>query len=92
MLEASFRKIHRTFGIYLVGFLALQAVTGLFISLGALASTSRDTWWFWLVAGLHHDWNPLGSAYRVLLGVFTLAQGMGGVIIYRMIKARERKS
>jgi hypothetical protein len=92
MLETSFRKIHRTFGIYLVGFLALQAVTGLFISLGTLASTPGDTWWFWLIAGLHHDWNPLGSAYRVLLGVFTLAQGVGGVIIYRMIKAREGKS
>jgi RsiW-degrading membrane proteinase PrsW (M82 family) len=92
MLEASFRKIHRTFGIYLVGFLALQAFTGLLIALGTLASTSRDTWWFWLAAGLHHDWNPVGSIYRVLLGIFTLAQAMGGVVIYRLIRARERKS
>ena len=92
MLETSFRKIHRSFGIYLVGFLALQAVTGLFISLGTLASTPQDTWWFWLMAGPHHDWNPLGSVYRVLLGVSTLAQGVGGVIIYRMIRAREGKS
>ena len=32
MLEANIRKIHRTVGIYLVGFLALQAITGLFIT------------------------------------------------------------
>jgi hypothetical protein len=34
MLEAKIRKMHRTVGVYLVGFLILQAITGLFISLG----------------------------------------------------------
>lgn len=92
MLEASFRKIHRTFGIYLVGFLALQAITGLFIALGTLGGADRDAWWFWLLAGLHHDWNPLGSIYRVVLGVFTVAQGLGGVMIYLMMRARQGKS
>jgi hypothetical protein len=90
MLEEGFRKIHRTVGIYLAGFLALQALTGLFISLGTMASTSRDTWWFWLAAGMHHDWNPLGNLYRIILAVVTLAQGAGGVLIYLMIRARQR--
>jgi RsiW-degrading membrane proteinase PrsW (M82 family) len=92
MVEAGLRKIHRTFGIYLVGFLGLQAITGLFIALGTLASTPSDTWWFALAAAIHHEWNPIGSVYRVILAVFTAAQGIGGVIIYLLIRARQRKS
>ncbi len=92
MLEASLRKIHRTFGIYLVGFLGLQALTGLLIALGTLSDASRDSLWFSLVAGIHYDWNPVGSVYRVLLAVFTLGQGLGGVAIYFLIRARQGKS
>ncbi len=88
MLEANLRKIHRTAGIYLVGFLAVQALTGLFIALGNLQNAPRDSLWFAFMAGLHHNWDPIGSAYRVLLGVATALQGLGGILIYRLIRAR----
>jgi hypothetical protein len=91
MLEATFRKIHRTFGLYLAGFWALQAVTGLLLALGTL-SGARNAWWFAVMGGLHHDWNPVGSAYRVLLAVFTLGQAAGGIVIYLLIRARQRQS
>ncbi len=92
MVEATFRRIHRTVGIYLVWFLAVQAITGLFIALGTLSGASRDALWFAVVAGIHHDWNPIGSAYRVLLAVFLVGQGLGGAIIYYLMRARSRKS
>jgi hypothetical protein len=92
MLEATLRKIHRTFGIYLVWFLGLQALTGLFLALAALSGASRDSLWFSLVSGIHFDWNPVGSAYRVLLAVFTLGQGLGGAAIYFLMRARQGKS
>jgi len=92
MLEAQARKIHRSLGIYLVGFLALQAVTGLFISLGTLMDTPRETFWFAAVAWIHHQWNPVGSVYRILLGALAAAQGLGGLIIYMLMRARQPKS
>jgi hypothetical protein len=88
MLEAKVRKIHRTVGIYLVGFLALQLVTGLFISLGTLMDTPRDTFWFAAMAWIHHEWNPVGSVYRILLGALAIAQALGGVVIYLLMRAR----
>ncbi len=91
MLEATFRRIHRTFGMYLVGFLALQAVTGLFLALGTLSET-MNTWWFALMGTIHHGWHTIGSAYRVLLAVLTLGQAAGGVIIYLLMRARQKKS
>jgi hypothetical protein len=89
MLEAKVRKIHRTVGIYLVGFLALQLVTGLFIALGTLYDSPRDTFGFAAMAWIHHQWNPVGSVYRILLGVMGVAQGLGGVAIYRLMRARQ---
>jgi hypothetical protein len=91
MLETELRKIHRTVGIYLVAFLALQALSGLFIALGTLTGVPRETLWFAIVAGFHHDWNPVGSAYRILLGAMVVGQGLGGVLIYLMIRARAPK-
>jgi hypothetical protein len=91
MLEPELRKIHRTVGIYLVAFLALQALSGFFIALGTLIDVPRDTLWFAIVAGIHHDWNPVGSVYRILLGAAVVGQGLGGVLIYFMIRARAPK-
>jgi hypothetical protein len=88
MWEASIRKIHRTAGIYLVGFLAIQALTGLFISLDTLVGTSGDSFWFRASAWIHHGWNPVGSAYRILLGAMTIGQGLGGLAIYLLMRAR----
>jgi hypothetical protein len=91
MLEANVRKIHRTVGIYLVGFLALQLASGLFISLDTLMGTPGDSMWLGVMAWIHHGWNPVGSVYRILLGALALAQGLGGVIIYLLIRARLTK-
>jgi hypothetical protein len=91
MWETELRKIHRTVGIYLVAFLALQALSGLFIALGTLTGVPRDTLWFAMMAGFHHDWNPVGSVYRILLGAAVVGQGLGGALIYKMIKARTPK-
>jgi hypothetical protein len=88
MLEATVRKIHRTIGIYLVGFLAVQAITGLFIALGTLEGAPRDSLWLALMGGIHRDWNPIGGAYRILPATATVAQGIGGIIIYRLSRAR----
>jgi hypothetical protein len=91
MLEAKLRQIHRTVGIYLVGFLALQALTGLLMALGTLMGTGNALW-YTIMQAIHYDWNPLGSAYRVLLGVMTVGQGLGGLCIYLLIRARLAKT
>jgi len=92
MLEAKVRKIHRTVGIYLVGFLTLQLVSGLFISLVTLREAPRDSIWFAVMAWIHYGWNPLGSVYRALLGALAIAQGLGGLVIYLLIRPRLTKS
>jgi hypothetical protein len=92
MLETNIRKIHRTVGIYLVGFLALQALTGLLIALGTLMGTPRESFWFTVMAWIHHEWNPVGSAYRILLGALATGQGLGGLAIYLLMRSRLKKS
>lgn len=92
MLEAQLRKIHRGVGIFLAGFLAVQAFTGLFIALGTLQGAPRESLWFALMAGIHHDWDPLGSAFRMLLGAVTLGQVLGGVMLYRLVRARMKQT
>ena len=91
MLEPGVRKVHRSVGIYLVAFLAIQALTGLLISMETLSGSDRTGLWSALVAGIHHDWNPVGSVFRIILGVFTALQGITGVIIFMLMRARTRK-
>ncbi len=90
MQEAAVRKFHRKNGIILVWFLALQAITGLLLSLGVLAGTPDSSVWFKIMATIHHEWNPIGSIYRILLALVTALQGITGIIIYSMIRARSR--
>lgn len=92
MLEADIRRIHRTVGIYLVGFLALQAITGLLISLWTLTDAPRDGFWVTVMAWIHHEWNPVGSVYRILLGALAAGQGVGGLLIYLLMRSRLHKS
>lgn len=92
MQEVEVRKIHRTLGIIIVWFLAIQVLTGLLIALGALMGTPDEASWLSSVKAVHWDWNPLGSILRLVLGLATLAQGIGGIIIYRMIQARMAKA
>lgn len=92
MLEANFRKIHRTVGIYLAGFLVLQTLTGLFISLWTLTGAPGNDFWFRAMAWIHHGWNPMGNVYRILLGALATAQVLGGLTIYLLMRSRLRKS
>ena len=91
MSEAGWRKFHRNNGIILVWFLALQAVTGLLLTLGDLGAAEASGW-FKTMAVIHHEWNPLGSYYRILLALATAAQGLTGVIIYSLIRKRMKKA
>ncbi|MCK9376766.1 MAG: hypothetical protein M0P73_11515 [Syntrophobacterales bacterium] len=91
MLEANVRKIHRTMGVYLVGFLALQVITGLFVAWGTLMDTPGARFWFAAAAWIHHEWNPVGSVFRIVLGVLTIGQGLGGLAIYLLMRARQNK-
>jgi len=45
-----------------------------------------------ILSTLHFGWNPLGGIYRVLLGLATLAQGISGIVIFLLIRARTRKA
>lgn len=91
MLEAKIRQLHRVGGIYLVAFLALQVVSGLLIAWGTLMDSPRDTFWFAAMDSIHHNWNPVGSVYRIILGVLTTGQALGGVFIYLLMRARLNK-
>jgi uncharacterized iron-regulated membrane protein len=91
MLEAKVRKVHRTVGIYLAGFLALQAITGLFIALWTLTGVPGDGFWFRVMTWIHHQWNPVGSVYRILLGALVTGQGLGGLAIYLLMRSRQNK-
>ncbi len=92
MQEGGLRKLHRSSGIILVWFLAIQAVTGLLLSLGWLLGTPDSSPWFSLMATLHHEWNPVGSIYRILLALLTAWQGITGIIIFSLIRARTRQA
>ncbi|MFA5112099.1 MAG: hypothetical protein WC443_11875 [Desulfobaccales bacterium] len=91
MLEAKVRKMHRTMGVYLLGFLALQVITGLFIAWGTLLDNPGNSFWFAAAAWIHHDWNPVGSVFRIILAALTIGQGLGGLAIYLLMRARQQK-
>ncbi len=91
MTELELRKFHRCWGIYLVAFLALQAVSGLALSIGDLVRASQSDF-LALLGVLHHGWNPLGSLYRILLSLATAVQGISGIILFVFILSRHRQS
>ena len=90
MKEVSVRKFHRSLGIMVVWFLAGQALSGLILSVGDLTPGNSPAALASLMGILHTGWNPLGSVYRTLLALGTLAQGISGIIIYFLIRARTR--
>ena len=87
MKEASVRKSHRTIGMILVWFLGVQALTGLLLALGTL--TSFRGWGGWGI--IHYGWDPLGSVYRIILAITTLGQGISGIILFSLMRARMKK-
>ena len=91
MKEVEVRKFHRTLGIIVVWFLAGQVLTGLILTIGGMAPGGSPAFLDNLLGTLHFGWNPLGGIYRLLLGLAALAQGISGIIIYFLIRARTRK-
>jgi hypothetical protein len=75
------RTIHRRVGISIACFLFIQAILGMFMSVGKLASLDTSRVYSVLYA-MHAGWNPLGSVYRLLLGCATCVQVSLGIMIF----------
>jgi succinate dehydrogenase/fumarate reductase cytochrome b subunit len=75
------RTIHRRVGISIVCFLLVQAIAGILMSIGRLASIDTSKLYNVLYS-IHADWDPLGSIYRVILGFATAMQGILGIMIF----------
>jgi succinate dehydrogenase/fumarate reductase cytochrome b subunit len=81
MNAAKVRTFHRRLGISIAFFLLIQAVAGMLMSLGRLASLDMSQPYNFLYT-LHAGWNPWGSIYRVVLGLATAMQGIWGIKIF----------
>lgn len=88
MKEVKVRKFHRILGIIVVWFLMGQVFTGLILSCGEITPGGLPQGLDHLLGTLHFGWNPLGSVYRLILALSVFAQGISGIIIYFMIRAR----
>jgi hypothetical protein len=87
MTQSGWRKFHRNLGIVLVWFLALQAISGLSIGVGSLVGESP---FLQAMDTFHFGWKPLGGVYRFFLVMATLAQGLSGLAIYFLMRARAK--
>jgi hypothetical protein len=90
MKELEVRKFHRLLGMIVVWFLMGQTLTGLGLAVQGLVPGGDPGRWDSILSYLHFGWPPLGGVYRVILGLATLAQGISGVIIFFLIRARTR--
>ncbi len=75
------RTSHRRLGISIAFFLFVQAIVGMLMSIGRLASLDTSPAYS-LVYSIHAGWDPLGSIYRVVLGFATAMQGVLGIMIF----------
>ena len=81
MNAAKARIVHRRLGIAVAFFLSIQAIAGMLMSGGRLASF--DTSFIYNVLySIHAGWNPLGSIYRVALGAATALQAILGIMLF----------
>jgi hypothetical protein len=90
MNQRSVRNLHYRVGITIVVLLLAQAVTGSLLALGTLASVTGSKW-FQILEIIHTNWDPLGSFYRIFLGLGTVAQCVLGIIIISLSRARYKK-
>jgi len=90
MKERIVRNFHYRVGITIVVFLLVQAVTGMLLGLGTLASVSGPKW-FQVLEIIHTNWEPVGSLYRVILGLGTAVQCILGIIIILLSRDRYKK-
>jgi len=81
MNSAKVRTTHRRLGISIAFFLFVQAIAGMLMSMGRLASIDASPH-YKILYSLHADWDPLGSIYRVILGLATAAQVILGIMIF----------
>ncbi len=81
MTSTKARTLHRRLGISIAFFLFIQAILGMFMGIGRLASLDMSAPNNVLFS-IHADWDPLGSIYRVILGFATGAQGILGITLF----------
>ncbi len=81
MNPAKVRTTHRRLGISIACFLLVQAIAGMLMSIGRLASLDISPPYNVLYS-IHAGWNPLGSIYRLVLGLATALQGILGIMIF----------
>jgi hypothetical protein len=91
MNERSVRSVHYQLGIIIACFLLVQVLAGLLLSLGTLSSASGAKW-FQVLETIHTGWDPVGSVYRIILGLGTVAQVTLGITIFFLSRARRKKS
>ncbi len=91
MSEAGLRKLHRTLGMIVLVFLAVQVVTGLSFSLSQMTMPPlyRNPRW---VYSLHHGGGTLGNLYRVILALSVLTQGITGLFIFVRTRMRQARA
>ena len=87
MTQADWRKFHRRLGIILVWFLALQALTGAMIGMGEVVG---DSSFIRFMGVVHFGWKPLCGVYRFFLVLAILAQGLSGLVIFFLARARAK--
>ena len=91
MNERSVRSVHYQLGMIIAWFLLVQVLAGLLLSLGTISSASGAKW-FQVFETIHAGWDPVGSVYRFILGLGTVAQVTLGITIFFFSRARRKKS
>jgi hypothetical protein len=91
MNERSVRSVHYQLGIIIACFLLVQVLAGLLLSLGTLTAASGAKW-FHVLEIVHTGWDPVGSIYRIILGLATVIQVVLGITIFFLSRARRKKS
>jgi len=81
MNSVKVRTTHRRLGISIAFFLFVQAIAGMLMGVGRLASVDTSPLYN-ILYSIHADWDPIGSIYRVVLGLATAMQGVLGIMIF----------
>ncbi len=90
MIERSVRDFHYRVGVVIVGFLLLQVISGLLVAAGSLMAVGESKW-FHILEIMHTNWDPVGSLYRIALGLGTVLQAILGVALIVLIRGRHNK-
>ncbi len=85
MTSTRARALHRRLGIAIAFFLFVQAVVGMLMGIGRLASLDMSPTYN-LLFSVHADWDPFGSIYRVVLGLATATQAILGILIFLRLR------